>query len=143
LLFGFLLAYFYFFSYFFFTNNLNDWLSTFKVLSLFGIFNGEISCISYPIISLVALAIIYLYFIIRTRIINEAKIVKLRVRIFTFHLCTLLIMACIFITSDTYPHFLGYIFVPIAIYLTLLSSERNPLYINEIIACITFLLLCL
>jgi len=49
--------------------------------------------------------------------------------------------ACFFITHSTYPHFLGYIFVPISVYLTLLVQEKNPLYINELTTIITLLLL--
>ena len=141
LFFGFALIYLYLFSYFFLTNNLDEWLSTFQHISILGILDIDICNTVYPLLHLTSLGIMYFYFIIRTRIINDSRIVKQRNRISTFNIWSILMFACFFITHSTYPHFLGYIFVPISVYLTLLVQEKNPLYINELTTIITLLLL--
>jgi len=140
LLFGFSLVYLYFFSFFFLTDNLNEWMLTFREISVFGFIHSGITTPVFLLISLLSLSVIYLYFIIRIRIISESKIIKHRNKVFTFIIWSILLFSCLFITNSTYPHSLGYIFVPVSIYLAILVQEKNPIFINEIITIVTFLI---
>jgi hypothetical protein len=137
LLFGFGLVYFYFFSYYFFTNNLNEWLLTFKQMKFFGIWNVEILSQTSTIISLLLLSILYVFFMIRTKLVSDSKVVVLRKRAFTINTWSVLMIFCLLISNSTYPHVLGYLFVPITGYLSILSHERNPYYINELVTIST------
>jgi hypothetical protein len=143
LIFGFLLLYLYLFSYFFLTNNLNEWLLTFKEIKLFKILDGEIFTYPYVFISLISIGIIYIYFILRTKIISDSKVVAQRKRMITFNLWSVLMIVSIFISNLNYPLVLGYLYVAISIYLAILSQEKNPLYINELITVITLVALWL
>jgi len=139
LLFGFVLVYFYFFSYYFFTNNLFDWLLTFQQIQILGILDGKILTCTRTLITLSFLTIIYIYIMVRTRMISESKVVMLRKRVVTLNMCAILMIACLFISNSTYPYILGYLFVPIAIYLAILAQEKNPFFINEIVIIVTLL----
>jgi hypothetical protein len=141
MLFGFSLLYFYFFSYYLFINNLNDWLLTFKEIKLLSIFHEKIFINVFPIIKFISIAIIFAYFILRTKIINDSKIVIQRKRILTLNIWSVMMIACIFISNSTYPNVLGYLFGSISIYLAILAQERNPLYINELITIIILVML--
>jgi len=143
LLFGFVLVYFYFFSFHFLINNHHEWFLTFQQIDFFGIFDREILTETRSLITLITLSIFYLYFIVRIRIINDSKIVVQRKRIITLNTRALLMIGCLFISNSAYPHALGYLFIHISVYLALLAQERSPLYINEFITVCTFVVLWL
>ena len=141
LVFGFVLIYFYFFSYYFLFSDFQAWWATFKELKILGILGEGFLEYHYAIPSLIGLCIIYSYFILRTKLINDSKVVVQRKRMVTFNLCATLLIFCIFISHSAYPHGLGYLFVPISVYLAILSQEKNPFYVNELITIITFVAL--
>lgn len=143
LLFGFALVYFYFFSYYFFTNQLNDWLLTFQEIKISNIFNDPTLTQTFPIILLIVLGLIYSYFMIRMQLVNESKVVVQRKKALTLNMWAFLMIACLFMSNAAFPQILGYLFVPVSIYLTILSHERNPFYSNEIITILTLLVLWL
>ena len=143
LIFGFLLVYFYFFSYHFFVNHLDEWLLTFQQIKVLGVFDPKILTRTTTLIALITLCIFYFYFVVRTKIINDSKIVIQRKRIITLNTRAVLMVACLFISNSPYPDVLGYLFVHLSIYLTLLAQEKSPLYINEFVTVVTFVVLCL
>jgi len=143
LFFGFMLVYFYFFSYYFFTSNLNEWLLTFQQIQISGIFNSGILKDTSAPIRLIFLSILYLFFIMRARIISESKVMVQRKKLITLNMWSILMLACLFISNSTYPQVLGYLFVPISIYLVIFVQEKNPFYINEIITLVTLIVLWL
>jgi hypothetical protein len=134
---GFLLIYFYFFSIILFTNHFKEWIDTFQQISILNITNLNFLTSYSALISLIVLCILYFYFIFKTRMISESKIVKQRNRIFALNTWSILLVACMFLTSSNYPQALGYMITPVAIYLSILSQEKNPLYINELITVTT------
>jgi hypothetical protein len=140
---GFLLVYFYFFSYYYLTNQLHEWLSTFQEIKVLGIFDLNASNSVLPIISFICLGVIYLYFIIRTRLVVESKVVVIRKKMITLSMRAILMGACLLVTNTPYPYLLGYLSVSIALYLAILAQERSPYYINEWVTLITFIALCL
>jgi len=142
LLFGFVLVYFYFFSYYFFTNNLNEWILTFQQVQILGILNQEVLLQTRVLIALSFLTIVYIYFMVRISIINEAKVVILRKRAVTLNANAALIILCLFISNSSYPYILGYLSAPIAIYLAALVPEKKP-FIHDIIAMATLFFLWL
>jgi len=143
LMFGFILVYFYFFSFHFFMNSSDDWFSTVLQIKILGILDGAILTRTSTLIALFILSLLYLYFIVRTRIINDSKIVIQRKRIITLNTRAFLMIACLFISNSTYPNVLGYLFIHLSVYLSILSYEKNPLYINDFITVVTFVVLCL
>jgi len=143
LLFGFSLVYLFFFSYFFLTNHLSEWKWSFQEISVFGFFNSGITTPVFLLVSLLGLSVIYLYFIIRIRIISESKVIKHRNKVFTFIIWSILMFSCLFVTNLTYPQSLGYIIVPASIYMSILTQEKNPFYINELVTLATFLIFVL
>jgi hypothetical protein len=143
LLFGFTLVYFYFFSYYFLKNSLTDWLLTFQEIRILGIVYDNSLSQTISILRFITLGLIYFYFMMRLQLINESKVVVLRKKTLTLNMWALLIIACLFISNTTLPKLLGYLFVPISIYLSIFANERNPFYINEIITVLTLLVICL
>jgi hypothetical protein len=143
LVFGFILVYFYFFSFHFFINNHNEWLLTFQQIRILGILDMGILTRNTTLITLFTLPFLYLYFILRCKIINDSKVVIQRKRIITLNTSAVLMMVCILISNSSYPHILGYLFIHIAVYLALLAQERSPVYFNELITIVTFVVLCL
>jgi hypothetical protein len=143
MLFGFVLIYFYFFSYYYFTNNLEEWMLSFQQIKILGVLNDNTLTNTLPLVLLIVLGIIYFYFMIRTQLISESKVVVQRRRAVTLNMWAISMMACILISNSTYPQALGYLFVPISIYLAILVQERNPFYINEFITLATLIVLWL
>jgi hypothetical protein len=144
LLFGFVLFYFYLFSFHFLTNNLDEWILTFQQIKIMGILNGGIKDLSSTLFSLISLSILYLFFIIKFKLLNEAKLLIQRNRIFTLNTRAVLMIICIFLSNSTYPDILGYLFVHLSIYLAILAQEKSPLFVmNELITIITLVALCL
>jgi len=137
LLFGFGILYFYFFFYYFLTSNFKEWLFSFQEIKIMGVLNSNIA--NFPLLtlcSLVALCIIYIFFIVKFKLMSDVKVVKQRDRIVTLNTRAFLMVACIFISNSSYPNILGYLFVHISIYLAMLAQEKSPLYINELITII-------
>jgi len=143
MLFGFSLVYLYFFSFYFFNNNHEIWFQTFQQIKVFGISDSEKLSDTFTIIKLNILAVIYLYLIVRTKLINDSKVIIQRKRIITLNTRAILMTACLLLTNSTYPHILGYLYIYVATYLALLAQEKSPLYFNEFVTIATFVLLCL
>jgi hypothetical protein len=140
---GFFLIYFYFFSYYFLTGQLHEWISTFYQIKILKVINNDTSAGAANIITLITLSIFYVYFILRTKLISDSKVLIHRKRILTLNTWAILLVTCMFLSNSTFSFALGYLFVPITIYLTLLSKESNPAYVNEIVTIITLIVLCL
>jgi len=143
LLFGFLLLYFYFFAFHFFINDLNDWILTFKQIKIMEILSTPVKNMTIPLISLLVLTIIYLFFIIKFKLLSDAKIMILRNRVITLNAISILILFCLLLSNSSYPDVLGYLFVSISIYLAMLAQEKSSLFMNEIITLITLIALWL
>jgi len=143
LFFGFMLLYFYFFSFYFISNNLNEWLLTFQQIKVMSVLSCNSKNLSLTLFSLISLSIIYLFFTIKFRLLSDSKVAIQRNRIVTLNTRAFLMIACIFISNSAYPFVLGYLFIHISIYLTMLAQEKSPLYINELITIITLVALCL
>ena len=140
---GFLLVYFYFFSYYFLTDNHCEWFVSFQQLNFFGFLNLTTPVSLVFQIKLGCLFIMYLYFLIRSRLISESKVVMLRKRVISLNSFSILLIGCLLLSNSTFPQLFGYLFVPITIYTGYFSQERNPLYINEIVSILTLVVLCL
>jgi len=142
LLFGFFLVYLYFFAYHFFTNNLNEWGLIFKQIQILGIIkNAPVFLRANSLIPLIILGSFYLFFILKFKIASESKVVIQRKRVVTFNAWSLLMIICLFISNSAYPNALGYLFVPIAVYLSMLAPEKSPFFINEVITILTLFIL--
>jgi len=140
---GFLLVYFYFFSFHFFNDNLNEWLFSFQKIKVLGIFQTAEPINNVKIIALLILSIFYFFFIIKFKLISESRVIVQRKKIITLNTWSLLIIIAVFVTNSSYPYALGYLFFPISVYLSLLAQEKNPFYINDLIPIFTLVALCL
>ncbi|MCL2435922.1 MAG: DUF6427 family protein [Lentimicrobiaceae bacterium] len=143
LLFGFSLLYLYLFAYYFFTDNLSEWILTFTQLQILGFMNDHNFAHAGTLIPLIVLGILYLFLILKFKIASESKVVVQRKRIITFNTWSLLLIICLFISNSPYPNVLGYLFVPVAVYLSMLAPEKSPYFINEIITIAILLALWL
>jgi hypothetical protein len=92
---------------------------------------------------MIGLGVVYLFFIIRFRLLSDAKVVIQRNKIVTLNTRAVLMFACIFISSSAYPVVLGYFFVHLSVYLAMTAYEKNPLFINELITILTLVALWL
>ena len=141
--FGFVLFYFYLFSFNFFVNNLDVWIKSFQEIKILGVLNSAFEKPAQKVVALIVLGVIYLFFVIKFKLLSESKIVVHRKRVATLNTRALLLLVCIFLSNSTYPTVIGYLSVPIAIYLAMLAQEKSPLWINEVITTLTFVALCL
>jgi hypothetical protein len=141
LIFAFLLLYFYFFSFHFFTNNLNEWLLTFQQMKIMSVWSIPVTDRSLTTFSLISLGLIFLFFIIKFKLVNDSKLLTQRSKIFTLNIRATLMIVCIFISNSSYPEVLGYLFVHLSIYLAMLAQEKSPWFLNEFITIITFVAL--
>jgi len=124
-------------------NNLNEWLLTFEKLKISGILSCKIENLHLTLISLVSLGFMYLFFIVKFKLIGDSKVVIHRNRIVSLNTRAIMMIACIFLSNSSYPDILGYLFIHISIYLAMLAQEKSPLYINELITIITLVALWL
>jgi len=137
LCFGFTLVIFYFFAYYFFTNHLDEWIATFQQVRILRILKESILHNSLPIISLIVLGIIYTFFIVKAKLLSDVKVMVQRRRISIFNIFSIGMVACLFISNSAYPHILGYLFIPISIYLSIIIQEKNSFFYHEIITVLT------
>ena len=135
--FGFVVFYFYLFSCIFFVDNLNEWILSFQEIKILGVMNNAIASPTQIFVAIITLSVIYLFFVVKFKLSSESKVVIQRKRVATLNTRALLLILCIFISNSAYPAALGYLSVPIAIYLAMLAQEKNPLWINEVITAIT------
>jgi len=140
---GFLLVYFYFFSFHFFTDNLDEWLYSFQKIKELGVFQTAEPIDNVKIIALLVLTILYFFFIIKFKLLSESKVIVQRKKIITLNTWSLLIIIAVFVSNSSYPYALGYLFFPISVYLSLLAQEKNPFYIQDLISIFTLVALCL
>jgi hypothetical protein len=143
LFFGFLLVCFYFFSFYFFTDNLNEWVNSFQKIKILGIIHSTQDINNLKIISLLILSILYFFFIIKFKLLSESKVIVQRKKIVTLNTWALLIIIALFLTNSPYPNALGYLFFPISVYLSLLAQEKNPFYFHDLVTIFTLVALCL
>ena len=143
LCFGFLIFYFYLFSCVFFVDNLSAWITSFKEIKILGVLNSTFEKPAREVGALIVLGVVYLFFVIKFKLLSESKIVIHRKRVATLNTRALLLIICVFLSNSAYPTVLGYLSVPIAIFLAMLAQEKSPLWINEVITTITLVALCL
>ena len=136
--FGFTLFYFYLFSFNFFVDHLGEWKLSFQQLSILGVLNSAIINEPKKLVALIILGILYLFFVVKFKLLSESKVVIHRKRIATLNTRALLLLICIFISNSTYPAVFGYLSVPVSIYLAMLVQEKSQRWItNDVIAIIT------
>ena len=141
--FGFVQFYFYLFSFNFFVNNLDVWIRSFQEIKILGVFNSVFEKPAQEVAAVIFLGVVYLFFVVKFKLLSESKIVIHRKRIATLNTRALLLVICIFLSNSAHPTVLGYLSVPIAIYLAMLAQEKSPLWINEVITTLTLVALCL
>lgn len=140
---GFLITHIYVITYCFFTHNLEFFISQLQQIQWFGVFRFDFQFTYIKTISLIIITLLYLYFIIRTKVQSESKVVVQRKRILTLNVISVIWITAVFINSSCIPISKGYFFVPFSLYLGILSQDRSKFLINEIVTCLTIVCLCL
>ena len=143
LFFGFILVYIYISSYYFLTNQLYVWIEHFSEIKIMKIIDKNLFSNPFHIVSVLVISILYIYFIIRIKLIGDTKVVVQRKRIFTLNIWALLLLFCFFLSNSSLTKGFNYLLVPISIYLAFFSKEKNPFFINEIVTIVIFIALCI
>jgi len=140
---GLITSFIYVITYFFLTDKLPVLLENLREIRFLHFFNclpsfSPISTISFSII-----ISILLYIIVKIALRYKNKLVILRKKVLTLNVFFINSFLAIFFTLLSYPSFFQYLFLPLAVYLTLFTQERNRFFLNEITFLILIVALCL
>lgn len=129
---GILIPYIYVASYHFFVGNLTDYLSSFSHLSLrFPLFDARPSLIA--IICIVVCIALLIYILVKLKFRFDYKLIVVRKRFANTHFLFIVTIAIFILTNLPFPQSLGYLFVPVALYLAAYAPSRRFSISKEVV----------
>jgi len=140
---GFFIPYLYLFSIYFLQDRLLNFFETYQNIQLFSLFNsGNFSILHILIASFALFLMIFLSLIVKINYDN--KLIILRKRVISLALLLLTTVIMILFTDIPIKSSLNYLFVPIALYFSIIHSITKHAIVNDIIViliCASLILL--
>jgi len=141
--FGFLLPLIYFFSYYFFTNQLENAAGVFSQLSFFGFTKVLFTLSSFQIIKLILLIIILFYFLIWLHSQYTSKLIVMRRRLNSVSVMTFILLCMLFFSNSSYEELQLYLILPFTVHFSLAIREQRRWIFHDILIISTLVLLWL
>ena len=129
---GILVPYIYVAAYHFFVGNLTDYLASFSAISLqFPLFAARPSIVS--IVCMVVCIALLIFILVRLKVRFDYKLIIIRKRFGNIHFLFIVSAAILFLSNLPFPHSLGYLFVPIALYIAAYAPSRRFSISKEVV----------
>ena len=129
---GILVPYIYVAAYHFFVGNLMDYLASFARLSLhFPLLAARPSIVS--IVCIVVCIALLIFILVKLKVRFDYKLIIIRKRFGNIHFLFIVSAAILFLTNLPFPQSLGYLFVPIALYLAAYAPSRRFSTTKEVV----------
>lgn len=134
---GILIPYIYVVAYHFFVGNMSDYLSSFTHLSFqFPLFSSRPSIVA--IICIIVCIALLIYILVKLKIRFDYKLIVVRKRFGNIHFLFIVSAAVLFLTNLPYPQSLGYLFIPISLYLAAYAPSRRFSISKEVVLTLFF-----
>jgi len=134
---GILIPYIYVLAYHFFVGNLSAYLSSFTRFDFqFPLVSARPSIVA--IICIVVCIALLIYILVKLKIRFDYKLIVVRKRFANTHFLFVVSAAILFLTNLPYPQSLGYLFIPIAIYLAAYAPSRRFSITKEVVLTLFF-----
>ena len=129
---GILVPYIYVVAYHFFVGNLTDYLASFSSISLqFPLFATRPSLVS--IVCIVVCIALLIFILLKLKVRFDYKLIVIRKRFGNIHFLFIVSAAILFLTNLPFPQSLGYLFVPIALYIAAYAPSRRFSISKEVV----------
>ena len=129
---GILVPYIYVVAYHFFVGNLTDYLASFSHLSLrFPLLATRPSIVS--VVCIVVCIALLIFILLKLKVRFDYKLIVIRKRFGNIHFLFIVSAAILFLTNLPFPQSLGYLFVPIALYLAAYAPSRRFSITKEVV----------
>ena len=129
---GILVPYIYVAAYHFFVGNLTDYLASFSHLSLqFPLLEARPSIVS--VVCIVVCIALLIFILLKLKVRFDYKLIVIRKRFGNIHFLFIVSAAILFLTNLPFPQSLGYLFVPIALYLAAYAPSRRFSITKEVV----------
>lgn len=133
---GIVIPYIYVLSYHFFVGNLPEYLTSFTRFSFhFPLFTATRPSI-VAIICIAVCTIFLIYILVKLNVHYSHKLIVVRKRFVNMHFLFATLVCVMFLTNLPYPNSLGYLFVPISIYLAAYAPSRHFSIAKEVVLTI-------
>ena len=134
---GIFVPYIYVAAYHFFVGNLTDYLDSFSYISLqFPLFAARPSIVS--IVCLAVCFVLLIFILLKLKVRFDYKLIIIRKRFGNIHFLFIISAAILFLTNIPFPQSLGYLFVPIALYLAAYAPSRRFSISKEVVLTLFF-----
>lgn len=134
---GILVPYIYVAAYHFFVGNLADYLASFSDIS----FHFPLLATRPSIVSIVCIAVciaLLIFILVKLKVRFDYKLIIIRKRFGNIHFLFIVSSAILFLTNLPFPQSLGYLFVPIALYLAAYAPSRRFSISKEVVLTLFF-----
>ena len=129
---GILVPYIYVAAYHFFVGNLTNYLASFSSISLqFPLLAARPSIVS--VVCIVVCFVLLIFILVKLKVRFDYKLIVIRKRFGNIHLLFIVSAAILFLTNLPFPQSLGYLFVPIALYLAAYAPSRRFSITKEVV----------
>ena len=129
---GILVPYIYVAAYHFFVGNLTDYLASFSSISLhFPLLATRPSIVS--LICIVVCIALLIFILVKLKVRFDYKLIVIRKRFGNIHFLFIVTAAILFLTNLPFPQSLGYLFVPIALYIAAYAPSRRFSISKEVV----------
>ena len=129
---GILVPYIYVVAYHFLIGNLTNYLASFSGISLqFPLLAARPSIVS--VVCIVVCFVLLIFILLKLKVRFDYKLIIIRKRFGNIHFLFIISVAILFLTNLPFPQSLGYLFVPIALYLAAYAPSRRFSITKEVV----------
>lgn len=126
----------YLISFYFFTDHLDLLWASIKQIRMFSLFNTPISLKAIEYVMIPISILIFIFILYRINSVYETKVIVMRKRIITFNTLIFCLLGTFLLSYCSTHDFIGYLFVPICMLLSIFSQFKNRFFIYDLLIII-------
>lgn len=132
-LYGILTVCIYLISFYYFTDHI-EWLwSNFQQIRMFSLFNTPIILKPIEYVMIPISIVIFIYIVFKINSVYETKVIVMRKKIITFNTLIFCLLGTFLLSYCSTHDFIGYLYVPICMLLSIFSQFKNRFFIHDIL----------
>lgn len=138
-LFGIITVVIYLISIYYFADHIDLLRSNFEQIKMFSLFSTPISLKPIEYVMIPLSIFIFIYILFRINRIYETKVIVMRKKIITFNTLIFCLLGTFLLSYCSTHDFMGYLFVPVCMLLSIFSQFKNRFFINDILIILFFI----
>ena len=132
-LYGIITVVIYLISFYYFTDHI-EWLwSNFRQIKMFSLFNAPIILKPIEYVMIPISVVIFIYIVMKINSVFETKVIVMRKKIITFNTLIFCLLGTFLLSYCSTHDFIGYLFVPVCMLLSIFSQFKNRFFIYDIL----------